>query len=99
MPSMFDADWNKGKYRQELHSGNYQSLGSNIYAYSVLLGQGNSNMDEAVPVLLFRIKWCVNNGINLVSGEKDSILIAKCAKKEWKPPWRIKRYRGNSEAG
>ncbi|XP_059277807.1 uncharacterized protein LOC132031987 [Lycium ferocissimum] len=62
--------------------------GNFIFAYSFNLGQGTSNMAEA-SALLYGLKWCANNGINLVWGETDSLLLVKCIKREWKPPWKI----------
>lgn len=67
------------------------SYGNTLFAYSIPLGPGTSNMAEA-NAMLFGLKWCVNRGASLVLGETDSMLLTKCVNSEWKPPWRIKKY-------
>ncbi|XP_060210896.1 uncharacterized protein LOC132637896 [Lycium barbarum] len=62
--------------------------GNFIFAYNFNLGQGTSNMAEA-SALLDGLKWWANNGINLVWGENDSLLLVKCIKREWKSLWKI----------
>ncbi|XP_060203069.1 uncharacterized protein LOC132631512 [Lycium barbarum] len=62
--------------------------GKIIFAYSIPLGPGTSNMAEAAA-LLYGLKWCSGNGFHSVWGETDSLLLIKCIKKEWKPPWMI----------
>ncbi|CAN4089322.1 unnamed protein product [Withania somnifera] len=39
--------------------------------------------------MLFGIKWCINNGHNMIIGETDSLPITKCIRREWKLPRRI----------
>lgn len=61
-----------------------------MFAYSLGLGPGTSNMAEA-QALLYGLKWCVSKGYGRVWGETDSLLLAKCINKEWKTPWRLEK--------
>nr|XP_009615317.1 uncharacterized protein LOC104108057 [Nicotiana tomentosiformis] len=62
--------------------------GNFITAYSISLGVGTNNYAEA-EALLFGLKWCADRGLKRAIGESDSLLMVKCAKREWKPPWNI----------
>lgn len=59
-----------------------------MFAYSLNLGQGTSNMVEA-QAMLYGLKWYVNRGYDKVRGETDSLLLSKCINRDWKPPWRL----------
>ncbi|KAH0769685.1 hypothetical protein KY290_013666 [Solanum tuberosum] len=62
--------------------------GNMMFAYSLGLGQGTSNMAEA-RALLYGLKWCVSRGYDRVWGETDSLLLVKCINGEWRTPWRL----------
>ncbi|OIT30843.1 putative ribonuclease h protein, partial [Nicotiana attenuata] len=64
--------------------------GKFIMAYSIPLGEGTSNYAEA-EALLFELKWCADRDLKMAIGESDSLLIVKCVKREWKPPWNISK--------
>ncbi|XP_009766745.1 uncharacterized protein [Nicotiana sylvestris] len=64
--------------------------GKFIMAYFIPLGEGTSNYAEA-EALLFGLKWCVDKDLKMAIGESDSLLIVKCVKREWKPPWNISK--------
>ncbi|WMV41791.1 hypothetical protein MTR67_035176 [Solanum verrucosum] len=59
-----------------------------MFAYSFGLGQGTSNMAEALA-LLYGLKWCVGRGYDRVWEEMDSLLLVKCINGDWKTPWRL----------
>ncbi|XP_060195123.1 uncharacterized protein LOC132624345 [Lycium barbarum] len=90
-PSMMAKLNNDGSCRDEQCGGEgliKDNQGNFIFAYSFNLGQGTSNMPSA-STLLCGLKCCANNGINLVWGEIDSLVLIKCIKRDWKPPWKI----------
>ncbi|WMV20142.1 hypothetical protein MTR67_013527, partial [Solanum verrucosum] len=62
--------------------------GNMMFAYSLGLGQGTSNMAEA-RALLYGLKWCVSRGYDRVWGETDSLLLVKCINGVWRTPWRL----------
>jgi len=62
--------------------------GDFIFAYSIPLGNGTSNMAEA-KALLNGLQWCASKGIEMAIGETDSLLLSKTVKREWKPLWKI----------
>ncbi|XP_060170788.1 uncharacterized protein LOC132601740 [Lycium barbarum] len=62
--------------------------GKTLMAYSLPLGQGNSNWAEA-HALLFGLQWCIEQGMSFIMGETDSLLIQKCTQGDWTVPWRI----------
>ncbi|XP_060202439.1 uncharacterized protein LOC132630860 [Lycium barbarum] len=62
--------------------------GKFIFAYTVNMGTGTSNNAEAAA-LLYGLEWCANKGFGIVLGETGSLLLAKCIKREQKPPWKI----------
>lgn len=53
--------------------------GKFVFAYSISMGQGTSNLAEA-EAMLFGLKWCANKGIPTIIGETESMLLAKCIK-------------------
>lgn len=59
-------------------------------AFILSLRQGTSNQAEA-SALLYRLKWCIQKGYNLVIGETDSLLLQNCIKNIWHTPWRIEK--------
>ncbi|WMV41788.1 hypothetical protein MTR67_035173 [Solanum verrucosum] len=59
-----------------------------MFAYSLGLGQGTSNMAKA-RALLYGLKWCVIKGYDRIWGETDSLLLFKCINGEWRTPWRL----------
>ena len=59
-----------------------------MFAYSLGLGQGTSNMAEA-QALLYGLNWCVSRGYDRVWGETDFLLLVKCINGEWRTPWRL----------
>ncbi|WMV10201.1 hypothetical protein MTR67_003586 [Solanum verrucosum] len=53
------------------------------------LGRGTSNTAES-DAFLFGLRWCINNGHNLIITETVSLLIRNCINNSWSTPWRIK---------
>ncbi|KAK4339966.1 hypothetical protein RND71_041428 [Anisodus tanguticus] len=62
-----------------------------IFAYSIPLVPGTSNIAEAAA-MLFGLKWCATNGFKSALGETDSLLITNYIRREWKMPWKISNY-------
>jgi len=42
-----------------------------------------------MTALLYGLKWCANRGFSNVWVETDSMLLTRCIKREWNPPWKI----------
>ncbi|KAK4727880.1 hypothetical protein R3W88_032797 [Solanum pinnatisectum] len=57
-------------------------------AFSSFLGNDSSNTAEA-KAALYGLKWCVQNGINNLIVEGDSMLIIDMIKGKVLPPWHL----------
>jgi len=55
--------------------------GNFIFAYTISLGARTSNIAEA-EAMIFGLKWCDGKGFDMAMGETDSLLLAKCSRKE-----------------
>ncbi|XP_060200551.1 uncharacterized protein LOC132628804 [Lycium barbarum] len=53
------------------------SMGNFIMSFILPLGIGTSNTAEA-NAFLFGLKWCIDNGYNLIIAETDSLLLRNC---------------------
>lgn len=62
--------------------------GDLIMAYSIPMGRCTSNSVEA-GALLFGLKWCIDNGFNMIICEIDSLIVYKSVTGSWTTPWRI----------
>ncbi|XP_059292579.1 uncharacterized protein LOC132046049 [Lycium ferocissimum] len=65
------------------------SMGNFIMSFILPLGIGTSNTAEA-NAFLFGLKWCIDNGYNLIIAETDSLLLRNCISESLVTPWRIK---------
>uniref|UniRef100_A0A0V0H2R1 Putative ovule protein n=1 Tax=Solanum chacoense TaxID=4108 RepID=A0A0V0H2R1_SOLCH len=42
-----------------------------------------------MAALFYGLKWYANRGFSNVWVETDSMLLTRCIKREWDPPWKI----------
>ncbi|XP_019233534.1 PREDICTED: uncharacterized protein LOC109214100 [Nicotiana attenuata] len=66
------------------------SGGKTLAANAIPMSQGTSNLAEA-EALLFGLKWCVQQGYELIIGKIDSLLLHNCIQGIWSTLWRINR--------
>ncbi|KAK6776221.1 hypothetical protein RDI58_027222 [Solanum bulbocastanum] len=59
-----------------------------IFAYSLNLGQGTNNLEEA-KTLLYEVEWCVRNEYDYILAESESKLFVDCVNYINFIPWRI----------
>ncbi|XP_060211654.1 uncharacterized protein LOC132639201 [Lycium barbarum] len=64
------------------------SQGNMIMAYSIPFDEVSSNVAEA-KALLFGIQWSIQNGINSLELETDSMILAAWVKDIFKIPWQV----------
>ncbi|XP_060195177.1 uncharacterized protein LOC132624410 [Lycium barbarum] len=64
------------------------SQGKMIMAYSIPFDEVSNNVAEA-KALLFGIQWSIQNGINSLELETDSMILAAWVKDVFKIPWQV----------
>ncbi|WMV08040.1 hypothetical protein MTR67_001425 [Solanum verrucosum] len=72
--------WRRGVLRD--------STSNVLMAFSLPLGTTTINQAEAY-VLLFGLKWCIENGMNQIVVETDSLLLQNTINGIWTTSWRI----------
>ncbi|XP_060201911.1 uncharacterized protein LOC132630347 [Lycium barbarum] len=65
------------------------SLSKCIMTFILPLGEETNNTVE-IKAFLFALKWCIENGHNMIVTETDSLLLKNCISENWSMPWNIR---------